>query len=89
MEIHNRIWATGGFRVNSNSGEGGLISFPLLLLEGNAILPMTPKAGCVGDFPCFNGSGMYSDLRSLAQSSCLYITVVHTVINRIQNKILR
>ena len=40
------LWATGGFRVNSYSGEGGLISFPLLLLEGNAILPMTPKAGC-------------------------------------------
>ena len=33
--------------MNSSLGEGGLISFPLLLLEGNAILPMTPKAACV------------------------------------------
>ena len=39
-------WATGGLWVNLYSGEGGLISFPLLLLEGNAILPMTSKAGC-------------------------------------------
>ena len=42
------LWATGGFRVNLYSGEGGLISFPLLLLEGSAILPMTPKANCAG-----------------------------------------
>ena len=39
-------WATGGLWVKSTIGEGGLISFPLLLLEGNVILPMTPKAGC-------------------------------------------
>ena len=26
--------------MNSYSGEGGLISFPMLLIEGNAILPM-------------------------------------------------
>ena len=32
--------------MNSYSGEGGLISFILLLLKGNAILPMTPKADC-------------------------------------------
>ena len=38
--------ATYGFRVNLYSGEGGLISFPLLLLKGNAILPMAPKADC-------------------------------------------
>ena len=43
----DNAWATGGLGVNSTSGEGGLISFPLLLLEGNAILP-TPKAGCNG-----------------------------------------
>ena len=40
------FWATGGFRVNLYSGEGGLTSFPLLLLKGNAILPMTPKEDC-------------------------------------------
>ena len=39
--------ATGGLRVNSYSGEGGFISFSLLMLEGIAILPMTPKARCV------------------------------------------
>ena len=40
------LWATGGFLVNSDSVEGGPINFPLLLLEGNVILPMTPKANC-------------------------------------------
>ena len=40
-------WATGGLRVNPTSVKGGLIRFPLFLLEGNAILPMTRKAGCV------------------------------------------
>ena len=39
-------WATGGLLVNSSSVKGGLIIFPLFLLEGNAILPMTPKADC-------------------------------------------
>ena len=39
-------WATGGLRVNSSSVKGGLINFPLLLLEGEAILQMTPKADC-------------------------------------------
>ena len=38
--------ATGGLRVNSFSGKGGLINFPLFLLRGNAIFPMTPKADC-------------------------------------------
>ena len=38
------LWTIAGFRVNSYSGEGGLISFFLILLEENAILPMTPKA---------------------------------------------
>ena len=40
-------WATGRLRLNLSSVKGGLIIFPLLLLEGNAILPMTPKAHCV------------------------------------------
>ena len=40
-------WATDGLRVNSSLVKGELIIFPLFLLEGNAILPMTPKAGCV------------------------------------------
>ena len=39
-------WATGGLRVNSSSVKGGLIIFPLFLLEENAILPMTPRADC-------------------------------------------
>ena len=38
--------ATGGLRVNSSSVKGGLINFPLFLLEGNAVLPMIPKADC-------------------------------------------
>ena len=38
--------ATGGLWVNSSSVKGGPINFSLFLLEGNAILPMTPKAGC-------------------------------------------
>ena len=38
--------ATGRLWVNSSSVKGGLINFPLFLLEGNAILPMTPKADC-------------------------------------------
>ena len=32
--------------MNSSSVKGGLINIPLFLLEGNAILPMTPKADC-------------------------------------------
>ena len=41
--------ATGGLRVNSSSVKGGLINFHLFLLEGNEILPMTPKGGCEGN----------------------------------------
>ena len=33
----NNLWAAGGFRVNSSSGEGGLISFPLLLQFLNSL----------------------------------------------------
>ena len=40
------LGATGGLWVNSSSVKGRLIIFPLFLLEGNAILPMTPKADC-------------------------------------------
>ena len=40
-------WATGGLRANSSSVKGGLKSFSLFLLEENAILPMTAKAGCL------------------------------------------
>ena len=39
-------WTTGGLWVNSSSVKRGLISFPLFLLQENAILPMTPQAGC-------------------------------------------
>ena len=42
----DNLWATGRLRVNLTSGRGGLITFPLLLFKGNAILSMTPKAGC-------------------------------------------
>ena len=47
----------GGLRVNSSSVKVGLINFPLFLLEGNAILPMTPKAGCDTVSP--NGQELY------------------------------
>ena len=40
------FWATGWFRVNSYSVMEGLICFPSLLLKGNAILQLTPKADC-------------------------------------------
>ena len=40
-------WATGGLWVNLYSVKGGPIIFPLCLLKGNAILPMTPKADSV------------------------------------------
>ena len=39
-------WVTDGLRVNSFSEKGWLIAFSLFLLEENAILPMTAKAGC-------------------------------------------
>ena len=42
-QVGNR-WSTGGLWVNSYSLKGGLIIFPLFLLEGNAILQMTPMA---------------------------------------------
>ena len=52
-------WAIGGLRVNSSSVKGGLKSFPLFLLEDNAILLLTVKAGCdrgggarTGGTPC-------------------------------------
>ena len=38
--------ATGGLWVNLPSVKGGLINFPLFLLEGITILPMTSKANC-------------------------------------------
>ena len=40
-------WATGGLRVNLISVKGGLLSFPLCLLEETAIMPMTAEVGCV------------------------------------------
>ena len=46
MSLLGNHRATGGLRVNSSSVKGGLINFPLFLLEGNVILPMTPKADC-------------------------------------------
>ena len=44
MSLLGNLSATGGLRVNSSSVKGGLINFPLFLLEGNAILSMTSKA---------------------------------------------
>ena len=46
MSLVGNHWATGKLRVNSSSVKGGLLSFPLFLLESNAILLMTAKAGC-------------------------------------------
>ena len=42
----NNHWANGWLRVNSSSVRGWLIIFPLFLIKGNAILPMTPRADC-------------------------------------------
>ena len=61
-------WATGGLRVNSTSGEGGLISFPLLLLEGNAIFTMTPKAGI------FNSVNIWSNTIEASPGSPLLLS---------------
>ena len=46
-------WATSGLRVNSSLLKGGLIIFPLFLIDGNTILPMTAKADCVTFFTHF------------------------------------
>ena len=46
MSLACNNWATDGLRVNYSSVKGGFIFFPLFLLEGNAILPMTLKADC-------------------------------------------
>ena len=46
MSLLGNLSATGGLRVNSSTVKGGVISFSLFLLEGNAILPMTLKAAC-------------------------------------------
>ena len=40
------LGATGGLQVSSSPVKAELIIFPLFLLKGNAILPMTLKAGC-------------------------------------------
>ena len=40
------LWVTGRLRVNSYSVKGGLMVFPLFLLEGDALLPMTHMADC-------------------------------------------
>ena len=42
----SNLWATDKFRVSSYSGEARLLSFPLLSIKGNTVLPMTPKADC-------------------------------------------
>ena len=42
----NNLGATGGFRLNSSPVKVKLIIFPFFLPEGNAILPITPKAVC-------------------------------------------
>ena len=66
-------WATGGLRVNQYSVKGGLIIFPLFLLEGNAILPMTPKADCApGSCSGYKAAGS----RGMAQRY-QYITLKH------------
>ena len=55
MSLLGNLSATGGLRVNSSSVKGGVISFSLFLLEGNAILPRTPKAACAWGGPVTNG----------------------------------
>ena len=40
------LGATGRLRLNSSTVKVKLIIFPLFLPEGNAILPITPKAVC-------------------------------------------
>ena len=42
----DNLGATGKLRVNSSPVKVKLIIFPLFLPEGNAILPITPKAVC-------------------------------------------
>ena len=42
------LGATGGLRVNLSPVKVKLLIFPLFLLKGNAILPMTAKAVCGG-----------------------------------------
>ena len=42
------LGVTGGLRVNLSPVKRELITFPLFLPEGNAILPMTAKAVCAG-----------------------------------------
>ena len=44
----DNLGATGGLRLNSSPVKVKLIIFPLFLPEGNAILPITPKAVCAG-----------------------------------------
>ena len=39
-------WATDRLRVNSSPVKGEFIILPLFLLEENAILQMTARAGC-------------------------------------------
>ena len=43
----DNLGATGGLRLNSSPVKVKLIIFPLFLPEGNAILPITPKAVCL------------------------------------------
>ena len=43
----DNLGATGGLRLNSSPVKVKLIIFCLFLSEGNAILPITPKAVCV------------------------------------------
>ena len=51
MSLVDYHLATAGIWLNSSSVKGGIISSPLLLLEGNPILLMTPKDGCADITP--------------------------------------
>ena len=42
----DNLGATGGIRLNSSPLKVKLVIFPLFPPEGNAILPITPKAVC-------------------------------------------
>ena len=46
LSLLDNLGATGGLWLNSSPVKVKLIIFPLFLPKGNAILPITPNAGC-------------------------------------------
>ena len=60
--------ATGGLRLNSSPVKVKLITFPLFLPEGNAILAITPRAVCALQFTLFQNPGV--DTLSVTVKGC-------------------